>query len=196
MDWAASDCDPTLQFDKGGLLGKKGKINDILLNEMLQHPHVQRKELPISVGPDDFPHSLYLKWQRRSKALGCSPEDYVSTLTEFSARVIALACKTFGHCTDDVIVRGSVQKNLYFMERLQQNLSELLEENVILKRLDDIGLDEESWDSVLYAMMGFLCIRGLYNFIPSCTGAAWPVVGGKICPANNYGRLEFIAGVH
>jgi hypothetical protein len=31
---------------------------------------------------------------------------------------------------------------------------------------------------------------GIYNFVPSCTGAAARVVGGKIAPGANYASLH------
>jgi len=62
-------------------------------------------------------------------------------------------------------------------------------------RLRDLGLDEPSWETVLYAMMGLLCLRGLHNFVPLCTGATRAVVGGKICPGANLGELEQATGM-
>jgi hypothetical protein len=41
-----------------------------------------------------------------------------------------------------------------------------------------------------YAMFGYLCYNNVYNFVPSCTGAARPVVGGRIAPGENFHSLR------
>jgi hypothetical protein len=43
-----------------------------------------------------------------------------------------------------------------------------------------------------YAMFGYLCYNNVYNFVPSCTGAARPVVGGRIAPGENFHSLRLI----
>lgn len=191
IDWAANKCNPNLEYDQDGKLGLIGKINKALLDEMLQHPHFQKNQLPISAGPHVFTRSCFDRWHQQAKELGCTDQDFVATLTELSAMTIALACKKFGPCTDDIIVRGGVRNNLYFMERLRVNLCHALGQDIqTLRSLNELGFEEKSWETVLYAMMGFLCIKGLYNFVPSCTGASHPVVGGKICPGNNFSSIE------
>ncbi len=45
----------------------------------------------------------------------------------------------------------------------------------------------------MYAMFGFLCFKGLHNFVPACTGASRPVIGGKICPGDNFAAVELSA---
>ena len=41
-------------------------------------------------------------------------------------------------------------------------------------------------------MFGYLCVNNLFNFVPSCTGADRPVVGGKIAPGNNFTTLALM----
>eukprot|EP00747_Dinoflagellata_sp_TGD_P163442 gnl/TRDRNA2_/TRDRNA2_182116_c0_seq1.p1 gnl/TRDRNA2_/TRDRNA2_182116_c0~~gnl/TRDRNA2_/TRDRNA2_182116_c0_seq1.p1 ORF type:complete len:1044 (+),score=218.35 gnl/TRDRNA2_/TRDRNA2_182116_c0_seq1:21-3152(+) len=174
-------------YDDGGKYAESGKVHEGLLSEMLQHPHYQRSELPISIGAEDFPRPLFDKWQKKSQDMGLSAADLQATLTELTARTLAMAAKRFGPAGkltgDDIVVRGGVRFNTYFMNRLRANLSEQLGQPVTkLQSLDDLGFDEDSWETVMYAMFGFLCSRQLNNFVPSCTGAAYAVSGGKICP--------------
>lgn len=192
MDLNAQRINHELEYDNGGKIAQAGKTNETMLLEMLQHPHFQKTELPISIGTEDFPRSLFQDWLRRSVELGLSDNDFQATLTELTARSISLACKRFTPTKKiaDIIVRGKVKKNNYFMERLLVNLRNILQTDIkSLKSLDDLGIDEESWETVMYAMFGFLGIKGLYNFIPSCTGASSHVIGGKICPGDNYSSL-------
>jgi 1,6-anhydro-N-acetylmuramate kinase len=61
-----------------------------------------------------------------------------------------------------------------------------------LKSLEDIGLEEASWENAMYAMFGYLCFNNIYNYVPSCTGASRPVVGGKIAPGDNFHSVKLI----
>ena len=190
MDLAARHYDDSLEYDINGNIARRGKIHQELLEIMMMHPHIQREKLPISVGVDDFPRELFYEWQKLSWEKGLLDEDFLATLTEFTAQSLSYACQRFfpqNKPIYDIIIRGGIRHNIYFMERLLFCLKrDLNQKNIKLLSLADIGLDEESWETVMYAMFGFLCIRGIYNFIPSCTGASHSVIAGKICPASNY----------
>jgi 1,6-anhydro-N-acetylmuramate kinase len=89
--------------------------------------------------------------------------------------------------TDDVLLRGGICNNSYFVERLKANFETEL--NTTIKdivMLEDIGINEDSWENAMYAMFGYLCYNNVYNFVPSCTGASRPVVGGRIAPGENF----------
>ena len=192
MDLAAKCIDPTLEYDADGTIARAGQTHEALLAEMLTHEYYQQTSLPIGVGPDDFPETLFATWRARARAFGASDADLLSTLTELTAKQIALACARFGGpgvangATDDVLLRGGVCHNSYFVERLRAQMSEQLGADVPhIQTLADVGLDEDSWENAMYAMFGYLCYNNVYNFVPSCTGAARPVVGGRIAPGNN-----------
>ena len=86
-----------------------------------------------------------------------------------------------------MLLRGGVAHNGYFMERMCAQMSEQLGVELShVKTLEEIGLDEESWENAMDAMLGFLNFKNKYNFVPSCTGASRHVVGGKIAPGENY----------
>lgn len=188
-----------MPYDDDGKIGRSGKVNEELLAYMLTNKYYQQKELPIGVGADDFPETLFAEWQQRANEMGLSGPDFVATLTELTAKQIALACKNF--CpkegfSDDVVLRGGVRANSYFKERLAAQMSELLGQDITsdkLKQLEELPetpwLEEESWENCMYALMGYTCFRGFHNFVPSCTGASRPVVGGRIAPGNNYADL-------
>merc|ERR1712039_814450 len=102
------------------------------LSEFLQHKYYQQTSLPIGVGAEDFPESLFWKWRARASESGVSDTDLLTTLTELTAKQIALACARFGGkhvangATDDVLLRGGVCNNTYFVERLRVQISEQL----------------------------------------------------------------------
>lgn len=193
MDLATADIDPTLPYDDEGRIARSGKIHEGLVEEMMQWRYYKQTELPIGVGPDDFPQELFRKWRTRAiDELGLSKEDFLATLTDHSTKQIVVACRRFGgeHVVDrplhDVVVRGGVTNNKFWMERLRAHLADQLNEDVDglrIRTLDDIGLEEETWENAMYAIFGFLCRNGYANFAPSCTGATRTVVGGKVASA-------------
>lgn len=61
-----------------------------------------------------------------------------------------------------------------------------------IKTLDDLGIDEDSWENAMYALFGYLCYNNVYNFVPSCTGAARHVVGGRIAPGDNFHSVRLV----
>lgn len=197
MDLTTKCIDPTLEYDDDGAIARGGTTHDGLLAEFLTHPYYQKAQLPIGVGPDDFPETLFASWRGRAQELGLSDADLLSTLTELTAKQIALACARFGGpgvangATDDVLLRGGVCHNSYFVERLRAQMSEQLGADVKrISTLADVGLDEDSWENAMYAMFGYLCYNNVYNFVPSCTGAARPVVGGRIAPGENFHSVK------
>jgi len=188
MDLATADIDPSLPYDDEGKIARSGKIHKDFVEEMMEWRYYKQSKLPIGVGPDDFPQELFQQWRTRAQELGLSKEDFLATLTDHSTKQIVVACRRFGgdnivsRPLHDVIVRGGVTNNKFWMERLRHHLQEQLNEdsNLVVQTLDDIGLEEESWENAMYATFGFLCKNGLANFAPSCTGADRMVIGGKI----------------
>ena len=41
-------------------------------------------------------------------------------------------------------------------------------------------------------LCSYMCVNNMYNFVPSCTGASRPVVGGRIAPGENYHSMRLI----
>lgn len=198
MDLCTQQIDPSLDFDNNGDIARSGTTCEALLDELLQYKYYQQPSLPIGVGPDDFPETLFHEWHAKARdEHGLSDVDFLSTLVELTARQIAQACARFGGphvvggATDDVLLRGGVCANAYFVERLRAQMTEQLGTEVAqITTLADVAIDEDSWENAMYAMFGYLCYNNVYNFVPSCTGAARPVVGGRIAPGENFHSLR------
>ena len=164
MDLCVEQIDPSMAYDENGDLARSGTAHEGLVEEFMQNKYYKQDTLPIGVGPDDFPETLFHEWHARAKELGVSDIDLLTTLTELTAKQIAMACARFGGpnivdgATDDVLLRGGICANSYFVERLRAQMSEQLNTNVErVKTLKDVGLDEDSWENAMYAMLGYLC---------------------------------------
>ena len=60
---------------------------------------------------------------------------------------------------------------------------------VALLRHEELGIDSDAKEAMVFALLGFLCIRGLPGNVPSCTGATRLCVLGKISPGANMAGL-------
>ena len=199
MDLCTAVIDPSMEFDVDGKMARSGTTHEGLLSEMLDYKYYKQESLPIGVGPDDFPETLFKAWHARAKELGVSDIDFLSSLTDHSTKQTALACAKFGGPNvangkfGDVVLRGGVVNNKYWVERLQHHMSEQLGGTVEqILTLDNLGIDEESWENAMYAMFGYLSFNNLYNFVPSCTGASRPVVGGRCAPGKNFRSISLL----
>jgi 1,6-anhydro-N-acetylmuramate kinase len=60
MDLCTRAIDPSLEYDDDGQMARAATTNDDLLAHMLQNKYyAPERELPIGVGPDDFPETLF-----------------------------------------------------------------------------------------------------------------------------------------
>ena len=87
------------------------------------------------------------RYHDKAKEMGVSNHDFLSTLTELTAVQIAKACAKYGGpniangATDDVLLRGGVTANSYFVERLRVNMSKELGTDISrISTLDDVSL--------------------------------------------------------
>jgi anhydro-N-acetylmuramic acid kinase len=121
IDLAAAAADPALTCDRDGLLAAEGRVSEELLDVMLQHPYFARPA-PKTTGREEFSSELFERWRADAEARGCSPNDFVATVTELTARSIArayhLAPPELSHALTEVVVSGGGGKNPQLMARL------------------------------------------------------------------------------
>ena len=164
-------------FDRGGAMAAKGRIDETLLREMLKHPFLRRKP-PKSTGREEFGQA-YCEWfSRRARKRALAPEDMVATVTAFTARTIADAYHRFlPAMPDEMILGGGGAHNRTLVRMLQREL-----EAVKIRTTDEFGIDVDAREAVAFAILAWATMRGTANNVPSATGAAEPVVLGKIVP--------------
>ena len=64
MDLCTHAIDPSLEYDEDGQMARAATTNDELLAHMLQNKYyAPDRELPIGVGPDDFPETLFKEYE-------------------------------------------------------------------------------------------------------------------------------------
>ena len=157
-------------FDQNGSIAKSGKINQLILNQVIDN-----------FKTDSFDKSLDVKDFDISFARGLSLEDGCATITNFTAYLIA---KGIEHANGSNIkpikylVCGGGRKNTFLIQSVKDYL--LHKQNISLNSIDDYNLNGDFIESQAF---GYLAIRSSLNLpisYPKTTGCELPTAGGKL----------------
>jgi anhydro-N-acetylmuramic acid kinase len=161
--------------DTDGAMARRGRVNDPLLAELLAHPYLSRPP-PKSTGRELFGQGFVQSLEGRC----ASAEDLVATLAEFTAASISGSYADWlrprGEI-DEVILAGGGARNPALVEALRRRLAP-----VPLRFCEDFGFSSDAKEAVAFTVLGYETLRGRPSNLPSATGAARPVVLGKIIP--------------
>jgi anhydro-N-acetylmuramic acid kinase len=157
-------------FDKNGLIAKSGKIDQLILNQVIDNFEL-----------NSFDKSLDIKDFDISFARGLSLEDGCATITNFTAYLIAKGIE-HANCDNNEPIKyllcGGVRKNDYLIVSIKKYL--LHKKNISLNSIDDYNLNGDYIESQAF---GYLAIRSFLNLpisFPKTTGCVIPTVGGKL----------------
>jgi len=150
-------------FDRDGDRARAGQVNTALLERLLADPYYQR-EPPKSCGREQYGAEFV-----RDTGID------VATATELTAQTIALAVSRYPD-TREVIVSGGGAHNRFLMERLRALLRPQLTTSA------EFGIDVDAKEAILFAVLAYQTYRRRASNLPSATGAAKPVILGKISP--------------
>jgi anhydro-N-acetylmuramic acid kinase len=78
----------------------------------------------------------------------------------------------------DVVVSGGGARNVLLMSELEEALKPWP-----MLRFSDLFFDGDAKEAVVFALLGWLTLRGQPGNVPSATGAKAPRVLGRITPA-------------
>jgi anhydro-N-acetylmuramic acid kinase len=172
------------RFDVDGTLAAAGRVDDRLLGALLAHRYF-REQPPKSTGRELFGAQFVEPFIDAALKDGLAPTDVLATLTAFTAHSIADQYRRFlpGR-PDEVVVGGGGSRNPVLMRLLQELL-----DPAQIRLHEEFGLPSLGREAVYFALMGHEALLGRANTIPSCTGAAHPVVMGKLVPGANYRSL-------
>ena len=157
-------------FDQNGSIAKSGKINQLILNQVIDN-----------FKTDSFDKSLDVKDFDISFARGLSLEDGCATITNFTAYLIA---KGIEHANGSNIkpikylVCGGGRKNTFLIQSVKDYL--LHKQNISLNSIDEYNLNGDFIESQAF---GYLAIRSSLNLpisYPKTTGCELPTVGGEL----------------
>lgn len=162
-------------YDDGGRLAASGRISETLLRHMLEEPYLKKKP-PKTTGREYFGQGYVTELTAFAAAQGISLLDCLATATRFTAECIAAGIRDFSpQAPDLLIVGGGGSRNPVLLQHLQ----ELLRPCQVMTN-EDAGYDSDSKEAVAFAILANEALGGMANNVPSVTGAAHPVVMGKL----------------
>lgn len=173
--------DGELTYDAEGLIAQQGQVDEVWLEQLLQHPYFVRG-LPKTTGRELFGTQMAVKLVNDGKARGLSPSDIIMTLTLLTAQSIADAYKRFAPARlHEVILGGGGHRNTVLVEILSSLVSPAQ-----VKAHEDIGLSSDFKEAMVFAVLAHETWHARPATLPVLTGARHPVVLGQITPGQNY----------
>lgn len=165
-----------LDFDRDGLLARRGRADEALVRRLLRLPFFSRRP-PKSLDRAAFAEEFLRRWlpARRFRH-----EDALATATLFTAAAIANQARRF------ILPRARVREMLVsgggaFNPVLMERLAGLMPVPVLSSAAR--GLPPLAKEPALMAVMGLYAARGRANNAPRATGARGPRLLGKLIAA-------------
>ncbi len=163
-DWVRRCTGAVADFD--GARARAGRVSAAAVEDFLANPFFDRPP-PKSLDRDDF---------QDASPTGLSPEDGAATLTEMTAAAAAAANRHFPAPAREWLVTGGGRHNPALMEALRRRLG------VSVRPVEAVGWDGDALEAQAFAYLAVRSILGLALSLPSTTGVAQPICGGRLFP--------------
>ena len=159
------------KFDSNGEIAKRGKINDLILNQALDNFYNKTNQISSSFDIKDFSLGF---------VRGLSIEDGTATLTEFTGRIIEAGLLSYYADSKNNVLRvlicGGGRKNLTLIEGIKSRMHK----DLIIRPIDDYGIDGDYIESQAFAFIAIRSFLGLPITFPRTTGCKTPSKGGVL----------------
>ncbi len=163
-------------FDRDGAWAAQGQICKSLVDQWLQHKYLQQAP-PKSTGREMF------GWEYLENTclpavqhLGLNNEDFLATLTDFTAASIAHSYQDFlPHQPEQVLICGGGAQNLFLMQCLQARLP-----NAQVTTTKATGLDSDFKEAIAFAVLAYWRWYKIPGNLPQVTGARSAILLGDI----------------
>lgn len=167
----------TQTYDAGGNWAAKGIPCEELVDHWLKQAYFQQKP-PKSTGRELF-GELYLNscWAD-AQTYGLSETDFLSTLTEFTARSVVREYRHFlPQLPDRLLLCGGGVHNHYLRQRLQHHLGD----QTHIQSTDDLGLNSDFKEAIAFAVLAYWRFHDQFpGNLPAVTGAQADCLLGDI----------------
>jgi len=166
------------RFDRGARLARHGHVNRKVLKQLLRDPYL-RLGPPKSTGREYYGRAYFQELLRMGKKNRASPNDLIRTTTEFTVASVVDALNRFvlrKNKIHQLIVSGGGAKNPLVMAQLSAALApmEVLPSS-------KFGVPEEAKEAYAFALLAYESFHRRPSNLPASTGAARPVILGKLC---------------
>jgi len=168
-EWVRKNSDKN--FDEDGLIGKSGKVNQLVLNQAIENFEF-----------NSYNRSLDVKDFDITFARGLSLEDGCATITNFTAYLISEGIKFCDKKNKELskkyLICGGGGKNNFLIETIHKYLNNF--GDITLYPIELYNLDGDFIESQAF---GYLAIRSYLKLpisFPSTTGCKEPTTGGVL----------------
>jgi len=159
------------KFDNNGDIAKKGKTNDLILNQALDNFDSRPNQKTLSFDTTDFSLAF---------VRGLNLEDGTATLTDFTGRIIGAGLFSFLSEASEklwkVLVCGGGRKNKTLINIIKSRTLK----NLAIQQIDDYGVDGDYIESQAFAYLAIRSYLKLPISFPDTTGCKIPSTGGTI----------------
>ncbi|MEZ4330705.1 MAG: anhydro-N-acetylmuramic acid kinase [Myxococcota bacterium] len=168
-----------MRCDLEGARARRGRVVEAWLAEMLGDPYLARPA-PKSTGRERYGLSEARRWLARAREEGVSVDDLLATLTEFSARAVALAWAGLarggrGRGPGRILVGGGGVRNRFGMEALARALP-----GVAIEPMDRAGVPADAAEAMAFSLLARNALLRIPNQLPQVTGVAESRVLGVV----------------
>ena len=157
------------KFDYNGEIAKKGKTNQLILNQALNNFDYRPHQKTISFDLKDFSIGF---------VRGLSLEDGAATLTDFTGTIIYSELLSFLSEKKNrlwkILVCGGGRKNITLIKKIK----DMSIKNLVIQSIDDYGIDGDYVESQAFAYLAIRSFLKLPITFPSTTGCKEPTNGG------------------
>jgi anhydro-N-acetylmuramic acid kinase len=161
-DWVRIHTGRSADID--GALALAGAASEAQIARFLQHPYFTRRP-PKSLDRDHF---------RDAAPAGLSLADGAATLTEMTAAAVAASRRHFPAPAREWLVTGGGRHNPALMMALARRLE------APVRPVEDAGWDGDALEAQAFAYLAVRAAAGLPLSLPSTTGIARPMPGGRL----------------
>ncbi len=161
--------------DWGGCLAAGGTVSGTLLDWMLCDPYLE-KQPPKTTGRERYGAAYVERLLQMSQSLGLGLQDVLATATRFTAECVAYGLNRFAPSMPQRLIIGGGGR---WNRTLLSNLRSCLPDCQILTN-EDVGFNSDAKEAIAFAILANEAIFGMCSNVPSATGAAMPVVMGKL----------------
>lgn len=171
-------------YDKDSKLAQDGRIDELWLDDLLQHPYYQR-DYPKTTGREMFGTEAALALIDEAQQRGLGKNEIIATLTALTATNIVDAYKRFAPAPISEIILGGGGKHNPMIVGM---ISDLLAPAKVMTH-EDIGISSDFKEALVFAILAYETWHGRVGTLPSLTGADHATLLGQIIPAKNYETL-------